>query len=339
MNLDYSSEKVDRSRCVDLTVLIPTKNRSDQLAYALRFYADYRAGYRFVVLDASNSTVKKANQRLITSLDLSIEYHAFDEIVGVNERIRKALRLCETEFVLMAGDDDFIFPDAIDKAILFLKQYPQYAACHGRAYTLAVNLTANHDEPDLTVSTYLQRSFESDDPFARFYSYVRNWTTMAYSVQRRVLMSEVFENFTMLNNDVRFMEFYWYGYLLLMGKVKRIDALYMIRQVNLGKHWTADGVDEWAETKAPLLLPVVVELLSKPFGTTSLLKKYCEMWVLSRQRFSLAMLGRYPWWYFLFKLQMKLLRYSGISMRDRGLISNIASRSCTKMVNQSESRA
>jgi glycosyltransferase domain-containing protein len=327
MTFQYRTENDERPCCIDLTVLIPTKDRPDQLACALRFYADHQAKYRFIILDASAPTVKKMNRCLIESLDISVEHHVFDEDVGVNERISRALRSCETELVLMAGDDDFIFPKAIDKAIFFLQRHPEYAACHGRAYSIAVNsMTGDREMIDLTVSKYFQRGFESGDSLERFYSYVRNWSTMAYSVQRRTLMTEAFENFTMLDNDTRFMEFYWYAYLLLMGKVKCIDELYMVRQLNLRKHWTVDEVDAWAELKAPRLLPVVVKLLSKPFDGAMHLERYCAMWVLSRQRFRPRMLLRYPWWYFSFKLLMKLGRYARVDGKDRILISDISSR-------------
>jgi glycosyltransferase domain-containing protein len=344
MTLQYQADSVGVC-CSELTVLIPTKDRPDELACAFEFYSDRHAPYRFVVLDASNATIREINQRLFERLDLAVEYHVFDDNVGVVDRIREALRSCETDLVLMAADDDFIFPEAIDKAICFLQEHADYSACHGRAYSIAVKDFPSHDDTiDLTVSEYYQRAFENGDSLARFFTYVRNWSTMAYSVQRRVLMSEAFEHFTMLDNDTRFMEFYWYAYLLLMGKVRRLDELYMVRQLNLRKHWTVDEVGKWAETKVPLLLPVVVELLSQPLGASRVaanacLRRYCEEWVLSRQRFRPQMLYRYPWWYFSYKLRSKLRRYAKVGREDKMRMFEIFSRLCRRCVGSSSAGA
>lgn len=315
----------------NLTVLIPTKNRPDQLNFALNFYNDQLAKYRFIILDASNPTIKSVNQRMIESIDLELEYHCFDEGVGVNERIRIALNACKTDLVLLAGDDDLIFPRAIDNAISFLNERADYSACHGRGYSIAIG-----DSPEKTgalprvISRYSQREFEGDDPIDRFRSYVHCWSTMAYSVQRTALMKNAFHNFIELGDDVRFMEFYWYAYLVLIGKVKRLDELYIVRMVGLRKHWSVDHVDIWAKTDAMQSLPIVVRLLLerleiKRSVVKRLVVNYCELWILSRQKFSLRMILHYPWWYFTCKIKSKVNSCSTVNKMDRIAILEIFS--------------
>jgi glycosyltransferase domain-containing protein len=109
-----------------LTLIIPTYERQDFAQRAIDYWGD--KGPHLIVLDGSLEAISSEK------LDFSgthIKY--IHRPVGWYQRFLEVLDLIETEFVAIAGDDEFYIPSAVEKCINELDRDSRLVACSGRA--------------------------------------------------------------------------------------------------------------------------------------------------------------------------------------------------------------
>ncbi|MBN2456577.1 MAG: TIGR00180 family glycosyltransferase [Sedimentisphaerales bacterium] len=230
-----------------LTILLPTQNRSSFLRRALKFYEEEGLLYKIYVIDSSHPSCKSEVRKIVKSSNLNIELLDYEFGVSVHDKELKSLNLVESEYVLMIGDDDFIFPNTIVRCVEFLNNNKDYTAAHGRSYLFAVENAATYGRIK-SIEVYPQAASVINSSEQRFKAHMRNWTTTAYSVQRTKNMREIIAVHRLFGDDIRFMELHWYATNVIRGKVAKLDRAYMFRQVSLRKEWDADAVSIWSET-------------------------------------------------------------------------------------------
>ena len=107
-----------------LTIIIFTYNRHKYLKRSIRYWSSYDV--KLVVLDGSDIIFKDPCLQKI-----NIKY--IHDTRGFHQRLLSSINFIETEFVILAGDDEFYLPSALNSCIKFLTKENTFSSCGGRA--------------------------------------------------------------------------------------------------------------------------------------------------------------------------------------------------------------
>jgi len=105
----------------NLTLIIPTYNRSKNLNRLLKFYSD--TNVKIIVLDAS------VNPEFYLNSDQVNYKHSPESELHL--RLLYASKIVSTDYVAICADDDFLFPQGLEKCIEFLEINKDYACAQG----------------------------------------------------------------------------------------------------------------------------------------------------------------------------------------------------------------
>jgi glycosyltransferase domain-containing protein len=105
----------------NLTIIIPTYNRSKNLIRLIKFYSEINVN--IIVLDASE------NQEFFVNNDQLNYIHLRGS--KLHERLLYASKLVTTNYVAICADDDFLFPQGLEKCIEFLEINRDYSCVQG----------------------------------------------------------------------------------------------------------------------------------------------------------------------------------------------------------------
>lgn len=115
-----------------LTLVIPTYERQDFALRLMNYWAD--KGPHLIVLDGSARPIEPAK---LDNFGSHIQY--LHRPVGMYQRLSESLDLIQTEYVALAGDDEFYIPTAVEACIQELDQDDGLVACCGRALGFSLN--------------------------------------------------------------------------------------------------------------------------------------------------------------------------------------------------------
>lgn len=114
----------DLSNLKKLTIIIFTYNRHKYLKRTIKYWLSYDV--KLVVLDGSDVIFKDPCLHKI-----NIKY--IHDKRGFHKRLLSSINFIETEFVILAGDDEFYLPSALNSCIKFLTKETTFSSCGGRA--------------------------------------------------------------------------------------------------------------------------------------------------------------------------------------------------------------
>ncbi|MBE2992951.1 TIGR00180 family glycosyltransferase [Sphingomonas sp. CFBP 13603] len=105
----------------DVTILVLTANRPEQLYRLLRYYAASPeiGACKIMVADGStpeNTTRFDAMMRS-ASFDITYDLQRFSSTIGFPQRLQQAFATVSTRYVMLAADDDFYFPDWVSNVL------------------------------------------------------------------------------------------------------------------------------------------------------------------------------------------------------------------------------
>lgn len=221
-----------------LAVVIPTCNRPDMLRRLVAYYRGRRLIYPIHVADSSSPDIAGRNQACVAEVgaELDIHYHGFSPTISFVEKVIRVLTQLDTPLVGLCADDDFITPEGLGECGEFLINNPEYAAAHGYAISFTLQESAGPGDLSARLATrpYRQRSLEQNDPLVRMTAHLTHYSTTFYSLQRREgLIHDLSLGFGP-GMDVRLGEIFMSCAMAIRGKIKRLDVLYMAREVHQG---------------------------------------------------------------------------------------------------------
>lgn len=257
-----------------ISLLIPTKNRANFLSRLLNYYADLNFQGHLLIGDSSEGEHLACNHKFVQSLagQLKITHQEYPNLsaehCGMN-----LVRIVQTPYAAWLPDDDFLVPASIEKCINFLETHPDYNAAAGVSQKVALDSETAIGNIIKSILIYLPTA-EQDNATERFLSYM----TMEFG--NTVHCVHRIEPFRMLYKVAdESKERIWVGsylpdlLLLLIGKVKVLDCLYLIQQIHgerLGfknvrnaLHWLQN--ESWAPS-AQVFLATFAKELAKQDG-------------------------------------------------------------------------
>jgi glycosyltransferase domain-containing protein len=224
----------------DVTILVPTKNRPNFLFRLLNFY--YKADFKGCILigDASDDNFLQEIKEIISSFNskINIKYFIFNE--GVNSTIEFLSQKIETTYCLYCSDDDFIAPNGIAKSLVFLKENPEYNAVHGKGAMITLDSDGCFGNM-VSLFSYPQAIVDGESAAERLKNYLIPPYAMLYSLHRTDSWKKMFRGFSSYewagSQQITIDELLSSGISAILGKIKEIDDLYLIRQ----SHSNASG--------------------------------------------------------------------------------------------------
>ncbi len=197
----------------------------------LRSYQLQKLKARIVVADASDGDEIGAVYRSVelASGHLDIEYRLYSADVSFSERVTDALGLVRTQLVVMGADDDVFTIAGLQAAAEFLTSNPDFSVAHGIALVFDVEPGPVYGSR-LRTAPYAQRGIELGTGAARLIDHLSSYATTWYSMQRTGRLQANLLKTSRLGPDF-FIELLPSCLSVIHGKVKKLDRLYMLRQV------------------------------------------------------------------------------------------------------------
>lgn len=159
-----------------LTLIVPTYERQEFVRRLIHYWAD--KGPYIIVLDGSHRPIES---KVAARFGPKVRY--IHGPASIYKRLERALDLIETEFVALAGDDEFYIPSAVEACITELERDEALVACCGRA----VGFTPNNFQ----VSGFAQYprmagyKLTADRPSVRLVQHMGNYVpTLVYAICR-----------------------------------------------------------------------------------------------------------------------------------------------------------
>lgn len=171
-----------------MKILIPTRNRPTSLRGLLSYLAHFYPEADVLVADGSTPEFQRQNEDFVATLTTKVEYRAYDERIGLFERLAMVLDTIDAEFVTMNADDDYPVLETLEAAERRLAATP--GASFAGGHLVHINI---YDSRPSIARIDAVRDITSDDPARRVQLFGVYPFTTSYGVARRELLQERYE--------------------------------------------------------------------------------------------------------------------------------------------------
>ena len=227
---------------MDITLIIPTKNRLHFLKKLLKYYSDLKFNGNILVLDDSdNVDYNKSNIFIKKIQELNITHIKLNSSNGGGPgTLRESFSYLDTEFVSWLGDDDYLIPNGIEQCIQHLRDNNDLAATQGEGLIIGTPnfSTVPHIQ---AVHPYLGPIRLEDKACERFVNQYSNYKTPFFAVFRSEIFKKIYNFFSLeelkqhcpykLISD----ELLYSALCVIFGKFDKIKTLHVIRGIHKGR--------------------------------------------------------------------------------------------------------
>jgi glycosyltransferase domain-containing protein len=241
----------------NLTIIIPTFNRSELLVQTLRYLQARAAHIPILVADGSDESHATKNAQSCRSLGGNISYfHLIPHETTENYRrfvFRNAAALdrVQTPYVVFCGDDERLIVETALKAAEFLDRNQDFIAAHG------TYLYFRFDQGRSRIESvcYETPSIDGDETGARLIQLYANYEPLFYAVFRTAAQRRIFEYLRTVPGNI-YVEICHSTASIVAGKIKRLGEIYYLRNTGVpmifsGRSWVpwlaADFADFYGE--------------------------------------------------------------------------------------------
>lgn len=205
-----------------VTILIPTHERPNYLKRILFYYLNLDVNVFVADSSAQSTFINQAN----------VKYLHLPGVLMM-DKIKQALELITTEYVIMNADDDFVELDSVIKGCDFLSNNPDYSSVQGCYVGFEICKEGVSQMypiyPQLCGINICQNSSE-----LRLYAFYQNYAQLFYSLSRTILFKRVYhdaiknkiENYNLVELMLAF-------YNIIDGKNKTLPLFWSLRESGL----------------------------------------------------------------------------------------------------------
>jgi glycosyltransferase domain-containing protein len=205
----------------DLTVIVPTRNRTRHLRAQLKFFKNCRLAYPIIVADSGDHSDVAAVHLACAGIAFHMQLKPHLRLV---EKLAAVLASIETPFVVVTPDDDVALPHGIKAALEHLRREPSYVAAHG----YLVQYRINKRDFDLHSVSGFTPTIGEDDPLQRYYHLMRRYQPFYWGVFRTDALTTSVSSALKMNGAL-FRELTVMNTAILQGKVARLPLVYGLR--------------------------------------------------------------------------------------------------------------
>jgi len=217
----------------EVSILIPTLNRSDFLIRALSYYG--KVGFKGWICIGDSSDVQHSEKikSIVHALEdkLNIIYTYFPKPpFNIQMCFKKLVETAPTPYVVYSGDDDLLIPSSLARCAAFLEDHPEYIAAHG--LRIAYKLRNGGEFGEIEHIHYVQQHiWESEKASERWVGYVRHAISTQYYVHRKEIWKRIYQNTASVPSFYLGAEFLPCSLTAILGKVKQLECLSTLFQI------------------------------------------------------------------------------------------------------------
>lgn len=226
-----------------ISILIPTRNRSDFLKRLLQYYSDLHFCHKIYIGDSSSSDHVEQTKNTINALKAKLKIFYY-EYAGLNnaQAISNLLDSVSTPYAVLLPDDDFLVPRSLEQCAGFLESHSEYSAAHGLAALFKLKSSGAYG-PFLWAGRYWQRPIEGESGAKRLLDHMGNYSVTLFSVHRTEAMRVMYKYVSMAKDKSFALELLPCCLSVIQGKVKELDCLYLVRQDHERRYLLPDVYD------------------------------------------------------------------------------------------------
>ena len=220
----------------EITLIIPTHNRSGYLKRILDYYS--YVPLQIIVVDSTREPFSGQFD------PVKILYNHFPDM-PMPMKIAKALVQVKTRFVAMCADDDFIIPEGMISCINFLNQNKGFVAAQGN--NISYKKSDNYEEYIEINPMYLQQlnyEITSPDPFKRMGKLFQPYRTIFSAVHYTGVLKRAFQQLDPEIKNLYLNEYLTAVVPILSGYYKELNLFYQVREFSpTSDDKTTDNLD------------------------------------------------------------------------------------------------
>lgn len=199
-------------------LLIPTRNRTEFLDKALKYYSSYDNCPGIVIADSSDELDFHENLRCIErySTKLTIVHEKHDVSLTFWEKLIHSLaNVKDYKYVALAADDDYLSLDILPKCIDFLQKSQDNAFAGG----VNVRIHSNKLNPPVPMKSIVSQTIVSESPLERLRRYTICKRHRIYGYHRiSILIDSLKDSVTVTKRELdTFAEYFYYLSVMLRG--------------------------------------------------------------------------------------------------------------------------
>jgi glycosyltransferase domain-containing protein len=278
---------VDMNIASNVSILIPTMNRSEFVRRALHYYASVGFGGYICLGDSSNEQHAAHIKRDIDAVQgkLNVLYRYYPTPPYTNEALcmQALIEELPTPYAAYAGDDDLLVPKTLARCAAFLDTHPAYSAAHG--VEIAFGLKGPGAQGQLTWARHIfVHQLESDSAAMRWQGYIRHALSTQYYVHRKETWQRMYRDIQAV--PIRYLggEVLPCSYSALLGKIAEVEGLSCLFQVNEEKNfgWHAQSMyslamqPEWSQAVQGLRDSIAGEIAQRDGVTLDEAQKFFD---------------------------------------------------------------
>ncbi|MBL7224523.1 MAG: DegT/DnrJ/EryC1/StrS family aminotransferase [Desulfobacteraceae bacterium] len=225
-----------------ISILIPTLNRSEFLIRALSYYG--KVGFKGYICigDSSDAQHSERIKCIVNALEdkLNIIYKYFPKpSYDVQTCFKELIEIAPTSYLVFSGDDDLLIPRSLGKCARFLQEHPDYSAAHG--LRLVFHLKKNGPYGEITKTEYSQQHiWESEKAADRWAEYMRYAASTQYYVHHKTTWKRMYKDVSSISMQYLGPELLPCSISAISGKVKQLECLSTVFQVLEEKSFSWD---------------------------------------------------------------------------------------------------
>ena len=216
-----------------VAILIPTMNRQEFLLRTISYYSLVNPDQPIFIGDGSKISFE--DECIKTGINMKNLYYFHLPGLGDRQTMEKLANIAQKnyEFCVFSGDDDFLVPSSLEKCADFLEHHKDFETAQGRAITLAISKTGPYGKiKSISAHPPVIREVLSDNALDRFKEITSNYWVPNFSVHRTHNFSKNIANGIDTVTDRLLGELVNTFSIIISGKSKFIDCLYLIRNVH-----------------------------------------------------------------------------------------------------------
>ncbi len=214
-----------------ITVIVPTLNRSDFVIRYLRYLKEVNFKECILIGDSSEAKHLEPTRKFIQQLDAPFQM-VYKETPGVDHVrvIRDLLSKVTTPYVIWVGDDDLLVPRTLAACVEFLEHHPTYSAAGGVGVLFALASKGVYGKFAWTEAIPL-RSIEADRAGERLRDLFKTFVVVGYAVSRTEQFRKRWVAPAEFSHKALAAEILPCSLTVAQGKFKQLDRLLVVRQV------------------------------------------------------------------------------------------------------------
>tara|TARA_Y100000591_G_C21842747_1_gene706715 strand:+ start:132 stop:1067 length:936 start_codon:yes stop_codon:yes gene_type:complete len=225
-----------------LKIIFALKNRESYVKKYLKNIKKDSMNYDLLILIENKKKIKIAKQKNIFQIQIKGKVKGMNSIFCNIYRFKNFIK--NYKYVCFVEDDNFIFNKGLKACESFLNQNPTYVGCNGKSFLFEKSKNKAH-----LLNSYISPRFDHASVIERLKKYNQLMGLVYYSLIRVNIFLKICKKINQINDD-NLSEIYFNYLLIIFGKLKNLNILYLARIYPRPKIYNIPKLDIWLKNNS-----------------------------------------------------------------------------------------